>query len=245
MKKQKAKKGGATKKKDEKPEAAAEESSSHTEEKPEEVVEDEKTGDGEKDGEIEASAADDTADAEKDDKVPERPSPHGRQPSLSIQSKMRSDSFRRTSSTQGPGTPIKSPASSFPPISPGSDAHEVYKKQAARIEELERENKRLAGEAKDAETRWRKTEEQMEELREASGDVAELKSKADQAKTMGSEVEKLVSFSKMEACALEWGVANHGAIVAEIRDHYTAAPERTASIASCQTTTVRRIAFCR
>lgn len=71
------------------------------------------------------------------------------------------------------------------PTSEGETAPEIYRKQVARIEDLERENKRLAKEATDAEKQWRKAEEELAELREADGD----------GKKVGgsdSEVEKLV-----------------------------------------------------
>ena len=68
----------------------------------------------------------------------------GRQASVSIQSKLRSTSFRDTA----PG-----------PTSPNSGTLQ-------RVEELERENHRLAQEAAEYESRWRKTEEELEELRE-------------------------------------------------------------------------------
>ncbi len=42
----------------------------------------------------------------------------------------------------------------------------------ARIEELEKENKKLAREAVDAEKRWQKAEEELADLREADGDSA-------------------------------------------------------------------------
>lgn len=67
----------------------------------------------------------------------------GRQASVSIQSKLRSTSFR---DNPGPTSP-----------SPGT---------LQRVEELERENHRLAQEAAEYESRWRKTEEELEELRE-------------------------------------------------------------------------------
>ena len=125
---------------------------------------------------------------------------HGRQPSLSIQSKMRSSSFRKTSVSQGsnnnmaqsPSTTIKSP--SLPPLSAdGESVHEVYKKQASRIEDLEKDNKRLEKELEEASGRWRKTEEQLEDLREASVDVAELKDKLEKAEQKAGDVEELVS----------------------------------------------------
>ena len=102
-------------------------------------------------------------------------------PSLSQQSKLRSTSFRKTS--------ISSPLSpSFQgPLSPdGETAPDIYRKHVARIEELEKENKRLAKEAADAEKRWQKAEEELADLREADADST--------GKTAGGagEVAKLV-----------------------------------------------------
>ena len=131
---------------------------------------------------------------QKDAEPSQRPL-HGRQPSLSIQSKMRSSSFRQNSISQNPASPTlnASKAANLPPLSPDVDSvTEIYRKQAARLEELEKENKRLAKEARDAEGRWRKTEEELEELREASGQVAELKSRAATADAKVEEVNKLV-----------------------------------------------------
>ncbi|ETN43540.1 uncharacterized protein HMPREF1541_02699 [Cyphellophora europaea CBS 101466] len=88
------------------------------------------------------SPEDDTFPAD----APSRARHIGRQASISLQSKLRSTSFRDTA----PG-----------PTSPGAGP-------LARVEELERENKRLAEEAASHESRWRRTEEQLEELREES-----------------------------------------------------------------------------
>lgn len=82
------------------------------------------------------------------------------------QSKLRSTSFR-----QGPLSPT---------LAEGETAPEIYRKQVARIEDLEKENKRLAKEAADAEKRWQKAEEELADLREGEDDA-----KSD-------EVEKLV-----------------------------------------------------
>lgn len=132
--------------------------------------------------------------AEDKHETPFKP-PHTRQPSLSLQSRMRSSSFRRTSVSQGPLSPTtnatKSP--SLPPLSSEGDAvTEIYRKQASRLDELEKENRRLAKEAGESESRWRKTEEELEELREANGEVAELKSRAGRADAKDEEAEKLV-----------------------------------------------------
>lgn len=107
---------------------------------------------------------------------------HGRSPSLSVQSKMRSSSFRQAS---GP----LSPEILF---SPGGDtAPDIYRKQALRIEDLERENKKLSKDAGDAEKRWKKAEEELEDLREADGEST----KGEKSANAGSseEIEKLVS----------------------------------------------------
>lgn len=120
-----------------------------------------------------------------------------RQPSLSVQSKMRSSSFRKSSVSYGSSSPnplatIKSPP--LPPLTPDGDSvQEVYRKQASRIEELEKENKKLEKDLEEANGRWKKTEEQLEDLREASVDVEELKDKLNKAEEKASEIDKLVS----------------------------------------------------
>lgn len=132
---------------------------------------------------------------EEEEKAPTKPT-HNRQPSISLQSKMRSSSFRRTSVEQRPLSPItnilKSPT--LPPLSPDGDTiPDIYRKQAVRLEELEKENKRLDKEATDAETRWRKTEEELEEAREANSEVVELRARLDKAGELETELTKLVS----------------------------------------------------
>lgn len=121
---------------------------------------------------------------------------HDRQASLSIQSKMRSSSFRKTSVSQGsmspsPSTAVRSP--SLPPLSADGDSvQEVYRKQSTRIEELEKENKRMEKELEEASGRWRKTEEQLEDLRESSVDAAELKDKLEKAEQKATDIDALV-----------------------------------------------------
>ena len=120
---------------------------------------------------------------------------HKRQPSLSVQSKMRSSSFRRASLSQGPLSPgangTNSPDLSL--LSPDSDSvNSIYRKQAARVDELEKENRRLAKEAQEAEKKLEKTEEDLEELRETSGEIAELKSKAQKLDAQTDELNKAV-----------------------------------------------------
>lgn len=69
---------------------------------------------------------------------------------------------------------------------------DIYRKQAMQIEELEKENRRLDKEARDGEARWRRLEEQLEDLRENGGEVVELKMRAERAEKTAGEVEKLV-----------------------------------------------------
>ncbi|CAI6097659.1 hypothetical protein V2G26_003040 [Clonostachys chloroleuca] len=118
---------------------------------------------------------------EEDDAVDEKAeesSPAGT-PSLAQQSKLRSTSFR----AGGPG--VASPPD-------GDTAPDIYRKHVARIEELEKENKRLEKESADAEKRWKKAEEELADLREAEGDDVP-------ASTGGDDIEKL----KSDLAALE------------------------------------------
>lgn len=84
-------------------------------------------------------------------------------PSLAQQSKLRSTSFR-AGSIVGPG-----PMSPGPFSPEGDTAPDIYRKHVARIEELEKENKRLAKDATDSEKRWKKAEEELADLRESDG----------------------------------------------------------------------------
>lgn len=92
-------------------------------------------------------------------------------PSLAQQSKLRSTSFRAGSTPSGGAT---SPVPFSPgPFSPDGDtAPEIYRKHVAKIEDLEKENKRLAKEASDSEKRWQKAEEELADIRDADGDDA-------------------------------------------------------------------------
>ncbi|EAW11640.1 uncharacterized protein ACLA_093390 [Aspergillus clavatus NRRL 1] len=116
---------------------------------------------------------------------------HGRQPSLSIQSKMRSSSFRQGNSSTSPSNAVKSPPSLPPLTGDGDSVHEVYRKQSTRIEELEKENKRLEKQLEESTNRWRNSEEQLEDLREASVDTAELKDKLEKAEQKAAEIDEL------------------------------------------------------
>lgn len=61
-----------------------------------------------------------------------------------------------------------------------------------RLDELDKENKRLERELQAADARWKKTEEELEDLREANADVAQLREKLARAEKKAEEVEQLV-----------------------------------------------------
>ncbi|KAI0206095.1 hypothetical protein F4808DRAFT_408879 [Astrocystis sublimbata] len=126
----------------------------------------------------EATASPAAADepAPEDEAATDEPSsPTQTTTSLSQQSKLRSSSFRL-----GPLSPTLT--------SDGETPADIYRKQVARIEDLEKENKRLAKEAGDAEKRYKKAEEDLADLQEADPDASE-----------NSQVEKL----KSEIAALQ------------------------------------------
>lgn len=70
---------------------------------------------------------------------------------------------------------------------------EVFRKQALRLEELERENRRLERELEDVGARWKKSEEKLEDLRDASGELVEVRDRLGRAEKRAEEVERLVS----------------------------------------------------
>lgn len=72
--------------------------------------------------------------------------------------------------------------------SPSAEVQELYRKQAARIEELEKENKDFKSSQEESATRLAKAEEELESLRESSSDVAELRSKAQECEKMSTEL---------------------------------------------------------
>lgn len=203
MKKQKGKaqKPGGTKKKDESQEVKEEIDTPDIIEQGADTAEQAKSGTDV--GNDESSSTfpeikDEAILGKSTDDAPEAPASNGprdRQSSLSIQSKMRSSSFRQQSLSQGPLSPgangTKSP--DLPTLTPDGDSvNSIYRKQAARLDELERENRRLAKEAQENEKRWRKTEDELEELREASGEVAQLKARAEKADAQIEELNKVV-----------------------------------------------------
>ena len=123
---------------------------------------------------------------------------HVRQPSLSVQSQLRSSNFRRTSVSQTPSSPpphdIKSPI--LPILSAeGESINDIYRKQTLRLDELEKENKRLAKEARDVKLRLEKAEEELEDLRESSAELGELRMRATKVDAQTEEIDRLVRSS--------------------------------------------------
>jgi hypothetical protein len=178
LKKQKAKKAGGAKKKEEKTEAPTEAEASSATEQAEDKSEEAAPEP------VEATSASPGPVEEDDDEPAELSAPkasHGRKPSVAVESRQRSESFYRSGAA---GTPT-SPAPATPA---GGITSEVYREQAQKIEELERENKRLASEVEENQNRWKKGEEELEELREGRGDVALAVEK-------GKEADKLVGCS--------------------------------------------------
>lgn len=65
---------------------------------------------------------------------------------------------------------------------------ELYRKQAARIEELEKENKEFKSSKEDGAARLAKAEEELESLRESTSEIAELRSKAKDSEKTSTEL---------------------------------------------------------
>ncbi len=198
-KKGKVPKSGGSKKKDDSQEVKEETDAPDISERSAEQAQSGTNGGNEDSSMALPDSKDDALPETSTDDAPGTPAPtptHNRQPSLSIQSKMRSSSFRRQSLSQGPLSPTANGSKSpdLPTLTPDGDSvNSIYRKQAARLDELEKENRRLAKEAQENEKRWRKTEDQLEELREASGDVAQLKARAEKADAQIEEFNKVVS----------------------------------------------------
>ena len=162
MKKEQQKKGkkaGAAKKKDDKSSGI----------KTDEALPADDAGAGESmENGDEEKQADDRAEVE-DIKADDtgRPGPT-RKISISTQSKQRSESFRQGST----------------PMSPQGEVQDLYRKQEARIDELEQENSSFRKQQEEGAARLAKAEEELESLREGSNDKSES-----EAKTM--ELERL------------------------------------------------------
>lgn len=121
-----------------------------------------------------------------------------RQSSLSIQSKLRSSTFRQASG----GGPL-SPGYGFSPD--GESAPDIYRKQAAKIDELERENKKLVKDVSDGERRWKKAEDELDDIREAEVEKSGILKEPLGGVSSPDELEKLVCNNYIDLCL----TANH------------------------------------
>ncbi|KAL1592772.1 hypothetical protein SLS60_011188 [Paraconiothyrium brasiliense] len=179
LKKKNAKKagGGAAKKKDDKAEAST------AAETPDEKVEEPAAAEAAKAPEA-TSTSPGPADVEDDEptELASTTPSHGRKPSMAVESRQRSASFYRAAG--GPTSPTATTPG-------GGVSSDIYREQAQRIDELEKENKRLATEVEQGEARWKKGEEELEELREGRGEAALAAEKAKEAEKLKSEVESL------------------------------------------------------
>jgi chromosome segregation ATPase len=88
--------------------------------------------------------------------------------------------------TQKPSDEKKPRSDSFK--NPGAEVQELYRKQASRIEELEKENKALKQQGEDGKSRSSKLEEELESLREVSSEAVKLRSKAKEADRLTEEL---------------------------------------------------------
>jgi len=114
---------------------------------------------------VSAVATVDDADSTPSDAA-ERPT-LARELTESQQSRLRSESFKSGGETE-------------------------YKKQAARIEQLEKDNERLEKELEERLSRLQSAEAQVEELREGQSEVAELRTKVSKSEEGSKEAERLV-----------------------------------------------------
>ncbi|KAF4120010.1 Chromosome segregation ATPase [Geosmithia morbida] len=105
-------------------------------------------------------------------------------PSLAQQSKLRSASFR----ADADASPA-SPGALSPDGGSGDTAPDIYRKHVARIEELEKDIKRLTKEWTDADKRWQKAEAELADLREAEGEGS--KGADDDTEKLKSEIASL------------------------------------------------------
>lgn len=164
------------------------------------------------------------AEATEEDKAEEEPehkvveSSPSETPSLAQQSKLRSTSFRAGS--------IVSPGPMSPgPFGPeGDTAPDIYRKHVARIEELEKENKRITKDATDSEKRWKKAEEELADLRESDGKDSK-DGQAEKLVCVRKEGRKCLTISHKRK-----GLHANG--VAEGRDCVSTAPKLSTTTAS-------------
>lgn len=196
MKKQKAKKASGKKEADTKPDSDAAAAS--------EPVEPDVTG---------AKDDDIAVDEDGHDTIVHRPKTGRQESHEAADSRLRSESFRRGEVNNGP----------LSPSIEGDAVQDIYRKQVARIEQLERDNKRLQKELDERQKALATSEKEVEELQDAQGDVTSLKAKAAKVDDTTEELKKLVgnSTSKMNQYRLL-------TIGTEIRNRVIATTEFTA-----------------
>ncbi|RMX71968.1 hypothetical protein D0869_15094 [Hortaea werneckii] len=206
----KGKKGGSKKKEDKsaKDEAKAEVEAAEAAAGEEAGEDKEAPEDDKKPDEDKEENAGETAANDDEEEGSERPSE-------SKQSKQRSESFRQGSSG---------------PLSPGAEVQDLYKKQAARIEELEKESKSYKQQQEEGASRLAKAEEELEKLREDSSDVAELKTKSKEAETLKEE---LASVQRQLSQAQQQAAKNN-------RRQSTTSPDLSAQLAN-KTSTIESL----
>ncbi len=81
----------------------------------------------------------------------------------------------------------------LPPLSPQGDTlPDIYRRQAARLEQFEKEQRRMERELRESEEKRRAAEDELDELREAKGELALLRERVRKAESKDEELEKLV-----------------------------------------------------
>ncbi|TLD25615.1 hypothetical protein PspLS_06146 [Pyricularia sp. CBS 133598] len=193
-----------------------------------------KKADKPKDAPAPSAAAEPEEEAPKDDAAKGEPSDVVEQtvtsPTLSEaeQSRARSTSFRKQSVSSGvAGAAPPTPGLTSPDLR--ETAPDIYRKNMARIEELEKENKRLARESTEAEKRWQKAEEELADLREAEGDTGKKAGGFDEVEKLKSE---LASLQRQNA---QLQARRHGS---QSSVSHTAEPQELAEQLAARTATI-------
>lgn len=124
------------------------------------------------------------------------------------QSMQRSESFRKEAS------------------GPSAEVQELYRKQSARIAELEKENKSLQSEHEASAARASQAEEKLESAREASSDIDSLRQKANDADKLKEELES----TKRQLSQAQHKAGNRRQSTASPSDHGAQLASKTAAI---------------
>lgn len=130
------------------------------------------------------------ADATNESKNDTTPQTQESKQSLSQQSKLRSSSFRR-SSPHRDSTSDSTKKGSLDIVSESQSPPDVFRRQALRLEELERENKRLEKDLGNARSKWNQADEELEELRAMKAEVESLRTQLVRADEITKETETL------------------------------------------------------